>query len=212
MRIKSIITALFTASAFAQINAGVAGCDKSSMTETQSIRQPIQTDSIDLDCIIDFNFSLEGCGNGIFKVKLILNDSTALIKAKTSAHSSNNEDITVILKKMTTDCLRIFLYDLYSTHNTVVKEKYINERLLRFSETSQWHIDLTLNGKRITESFNIYDYWVSFEDPFNYQFDRIRQLIYAITNKIERDILQLKEVKPKEAEWIKEMFRDEFYQ
>ncbi len=56
-----------------------------------------------------------------------------------------------------------------------------------------------------------YDYWVSFEDSFNYQFDRIRQLIYAITNKIERDILQLKKVRPETEDWITEMFHDKYY-
>ena len=52
---------------------------------------------------------------------------------------------------------------------------------------------------------------VSFDEPFNIQFEQIMQLVYAITNKIERDILKVKGER-KEAEWITKTFNDEYYE
>lgn len=210
MRNKFILTVLFFASVFAHVNAADSDKNKPDVAEPKSFTRTLRPDSIDLDCILDFNFNPEGLRRHIDKVNLILNDSVALIKTISIGHS-DNPTATVSLKKMTADCLRLFLYDLYSTHSSVIKDKYLNESHYIFSNSSIWHIDLTLNGKRIDESLNIYDYMVSFEDPFNFQFDRIRQLMYAITNKIERDILQQNNVTPEAAEWIKEMFHDVFY-
>ena len=66
--------------------------------------------------------------------------------------------------------------------------------------------------KKTTENIDIYDYLISFDEPFNIQFDRIRQLIYAITNKIERDCLQFENAKPEAVEWITNILHDNFFE
>ena len=55
-------------------------------------------------------------------------------------------------------------------------------------------------------------HYIFIDDPYNFPFDKIIQLILAITNKIERDILNPGNIKPEAAEWINEMFHDKFYE
>ena len=70
---------------------------------------------------------------------------------------------------------------------------------------------MNINGKKINETRNLMHY-IFIDDPYNFPFDKIIQLILAITNKIERDILNMGNIKPEAAKWITEMFHDEFYE
>lgn len=211
MRRTSIIISLFLVSVFTQVNAGDIDLNKTSVYDTQSYKTT-DIPNKKMDFRIDIDYSPEGhLSSSISRVQLTSNDSVSLIKVKTTERYFDNEDISVMLNKETVNFLWCFLYDLYSSNDSAIKDKYVNEHHLICPESSNWHIDLILNGKKITESFNIYDFLISFDEPFNIQFDRIRQLIYAITNKIERDIL-LENIKPEAEDWIIKIFHDEYFE
>lgn len=212
MRNKLIIITLFVASVFIWTNAITLDLDTSSISNSQSVSLPAVPDSINLNCLIEVEYNFEGCHpSWILNVQLILTDSVALYKAKTKEHYHDDEYIIITLNKRTADCFKALLYDLYSTHHSVIKDKYLNETHAICSASSEWHIKLSINGKIINETIDIIDFMTSFDNPFNIQFDQIIQLVRAITNKIERDILQLEKVKPETAEWITETFHDEYY-
>ena len=213
-KVKGILLFLIFAPLILGAKTTVACNSGNSLTKEamQSVNTEINPDSIDLNCHIEVEYSFEGRPpSWILNVQLILTDSVSLYKARTKEHRYNDEYIITTLNKQTASCFEILLYDLYSTSQSVVKDKYINEPHAIFSDSSVWHIKLSINNKHIDETVDILDYMVSFDEPFNIQFEQIMQLVYAITNKIERDILKVKGER-KEAEWITKTFNDEYYE
>ena len=213
MRNKLIIIVIFLVSVVCRINAVNLDLDASTVPNSQSISQLVVPDSIDLDCRIDVSYNFEGRSpSSILNGQLILTDSVSLYKARTKENRYIDEYIITTLNKPTANFFKVLLYDLYTSHNSVIKDKYINERHGICASSSECHIKLSINGKSINETINIYDYIFSFDDPFNIQFEQILELIYAITNKIEQDILRLKHVNWEVEEWILKTFNDEYYE
>ena len=213
-KVKGILLFLIFAPLILGAKTTVAYNSGNSLTKEamQSVNTEINPDSIDLDCRIDVSYNFEGRSpSSILNGQLILTDSVSLYKARTKEHRYNDEYIITTLNKQTANFFKVLLYDLYTTSQSVVKDKYINEPHAIFSDSSVWHIKLSINNKHIDETVDILDYMVSFDDPFNIQFEQIMQLVYAITNKIERDILKVKGER-KEAEWITKTFNDEYYE
>lgn len=209
MRNNTIIIALFLISALPWINAYANDIEQTSSSNPQSTNRVNSPNPGDIYCIIDIEYDPEAClPSGISNIRLVLNNSYAVIRTRTT----NNELTKIKLNKNTYYLFRVFLIDLYSNHNSAIADKYISERRIKCPMSAKCNINLTLNCKKTTENINIYDYLISFNDPFNIQFDRIRQLIYAITNKIERECLQFENAKPEATEWITEMFHDNFFE
>lgn len=209
MRNNTIIIALFLISVLPWINAYANNLEQTSNSNPQSDSQVDTPNPGDIHCIIDIEYDPEAClPSGISNIRLVLNNSYAVIRTKTI----NNEWTKIKLNKWTYSLFRVFLIDLYSNHNSAIADKYISERRIKCPLSAKCNINLTLNGKKTTENINIYDYLISFDEPFNIQFDRIRQLIYAITNKIERDCLQFENAKPEAAEWITKILHDNFFE
>lgn len=213
MRNKLIIIVIFLVSVVCRINAVNLDLDASTDPNSHSISQLVVPDSIDLNCRIDVSYNFEGRSpSSILNGQLILTDSVSLYKARTKENHYIDEYIITTLNKPTANFFKVLLYDLYTSHNSVIKDKYINERHGICASSSECHIKLSINGKSINETINIYDYIFSFDDPFNIQFEQILELIYAITNKIEQDILRLKHVNWEVEEWILKTFNDEYYE
>lgn len=212
MENRLIVITLFLISVFTSISADIRERDKSEQPIVQLLRSDINIDSIVFDCSIDVEYNPEGCGHSnILNVQLILNDSISLFKIKTKTQYLGKEYMPITLNKSSVNCLKILLYNLYSNNNSIIADKYIRSNTTyKSSDSYLWKIKINLDGKEIKESHNIAPYMV-FDDSLNFPFYPIWQLILAITNKIERDILQLENIKPKAAQWITEMFHDEYY-
>ena len=203
-----IIIALFLIPIFAQVDVNA-----DTMPKSMPINRPKISNINDFECAINAHYNAEGCfPSEILNVQLILNDSIYICKAKTMDNYFTNEYIIITLKPQVANCFKALLYDLYSSHNSVIKDKYINEPHAICSASSEWCIKLRINGKNINETIDILGYTFSYDDPFNIQFEQIMQLVYAITNKIERDILRLKHIKWEAEEWISKTFNDEYYE
>ena len=214
-KVKGILLFLIFAPLILGAKTTVAYNSGNSLTKEamQSVNTEINPDSIDLDCRIDVSYNFEGRSpSSILNGQLILTDSVSLYKARTKENRYIDEYIITTLNKPTANFFKVLLYDLYTSHNSVIKDKYINERHGICASSSECHIKLSINGKSINETINIYDYIFSFDDPFNIQFEQILELIYAITNKIEQDILRLKHVNWEVEEWILKTFNDEYYE
>ena len=212
MRNKLIIIVIFLVSVVCRINAVNLDLDASTDPNSHSVSQPVVPDCIDLKCRIEVEYNSEGTApSEILNVQLILTDSVSLYKARTKENRYIDEYIITTLNKPTANCFKILLYDLYSTYQSVVKDKYINEPHGICSASSEWRIKLSINNKHIDETVDILDYIFSYDDPFNIQFEQIRQLVRAIRNKMEQDILKVKGER-KEAEWITKTFNDEYYE
>ena len=70
---------------------------------------------------------------------------------------------------------------------------------------------MNMDGKKINEKINISGYAITFDQPFHPQFDRLLELISAITVKMEQDIFRIENADYNQAEWITETFHDEYY-
>ena len=208
MRIKSIVIVLFLASVFTHVSA-----EQKSEPNMQSSDETVSSYQV-INYRIDIDYNPEGyLPSGISNVQLISNDSGALIRIKTEGQYSDNDYISVALNRNVSNLLECFLRDLYFRHKSAIKDKYINDGHLICPASCEWHIELTLkNGKRIDESFNLYDFLITFDDPFNFQFNKARELIYAIINKFERDILLLETTQSKTTEQFSKLFHDEYFE
>lgn len=208
------VTGIFLFLIFASLNLGAntintcnSGNHPTKFAE-QSVKDKINHDSIILDGYIDIEYNLEGVPK-IINVRSIFNDTSAVFRFQTHDQYFNKEYSQVILNKQTADCLRILLYTLYTNHNYLIKDEY---RKKYFScDSYMCTIKMNINGKKINETRNLMHY-IFFDEPYNFPFDKIMQLILAITNKIERDILKSRNIKPKAATWITEVFHDRFYE
>ncbi len=190
------------------IYANKSASDKSKEFNVESSYHKLNPDSIILDGYIDIEYNLEGAPQ-ILSIRSIFNNTSAVFRFQTRDQYFNKKYSQVILNKQTAECLRILLYTLYTNHNYLIKDEY---RKNYFScDSYMCTIKMNINGKKINETRNLMHY-IFIDDPYNFPFDKIIQLILAITNKIERDILNPGNIKPEAAEWINEMFHDKFYE
>lgn len=188
MRDKLIIAALYLTLVSVHVNANPKEPCDSSRNISELLNTAIPANSININCCLDLEFNLEGAPR-IFSIRLILNDTIAIFKFQTMEQYFNKKYSQVILNKHTADCLRILLCTLYTNHNYLIKDEY---RGKYFScDSYMWTIKIAINGKKINETRNLMHY-VSFDEPFNFPFIQIRQLIVAITDKLERGPLPVK--------------------
>ena len=71
---------------------------------------------------------------------------------------------------------------------------------------------MEIEGQLIEESIDLKDYRFSFKNPFNIQFEKILQLIWAIRYKMELEIYSLEDDKSKIEDWIIEKFNGNYYE
>lgn len=205
---KFIYLVIFITFPNTYIYANESASDKSKEFNVESSCNKLSPDSIILDGYIDIEYNLEGAPE-ILSIRSIFNDTSAVLRFQTHDQYFNKKYSQVILNKQTAECLRILLYTLYTNHNYLIKDEY---RKKYFScDSYMCTIKMNINGKKINETRNLMHY-IFIDDPYNFPFDKIIQLIRAITNKIERDILNMGNIKPEAAKWITEMFHDEFYE
>lgn len=170
-------------------------------------------DSIINECIMEIIYSGEGSEWAkIRKVKLVINDTTAVIQSQDTRQIIDEFYSQVSLNKRTADYFKTLFFEIYSQHKSVIKDSVLNEDLSKLSHTSFWTIKLRFPNQEINESLGIDNYYYSFgEDPFYYQFEQILQLIFAIKRKMEYDIYSLKDPDYKMRDWIMENFNGVFY-
>ena len=166
----------------------------------------IKSDSIDITCFMERTYPMEG--GGFYRCQIQLNDTLSLFTAFTPFGSVTQATLT----KQVADYLKSLLYEIYSGHKSVVKDKYINKICAIACITSKWNITMDMGEKRINESIDVMNYELSFDDPFHPQFNKILTIILAITDKLERDNLNLEYRHYEPEPWITEMFHDEYYE
>lgn len=150
-------------------------------------------------------------GWGIEISKLLLNDTLSLLRVQDSYYSPY---IQVTLTDSVSDYIKSLLHEIYSEHKSVVKDQYLNANYYVANVVSKWDITINLNGTKTTETIDVYNYEITFDNPFWPQFEKLLWLIYAITNKMERDIYfyTLRFDYSQSEEWITEMFHGNYYE
>lgn len=173
-----------------------------------------KTSNIIIDCKLKLEYNPEGEAWRCRDIQLILNDTLSLFRSQTLFEVINNDAYTqVSLNEQTSTCLRFLLYELYTKHNSIIKDHYINnDSLMMLYSSKIWQIKINLNGKNIKESHNLLNYTFSFDMPFNPQADKILELILAIKRKMEKDIYKFNDIDYYPQKWIMEMFHDEYYE
>lgn len=169
----------------------------------------ITADSLNFNCIMEYYTDVEGWGIEISK--LLLNDTLSLLRVQDSYYSPY---IQVTLTDSVSDYIKSLLHEIYSEHKSVVKDQYINANYYVANVVSKWDITINLNGTKTTETIDVYNYEITFDNPFWPQFEKLLWLIYAITNKMERDIYfyTLRFDYSQSEEWITEMFHGNYYE
>ena len=164
-------------------------------------------------CELNLEYNPESNEAGrIRNIQLILNDSVSLFRSQTLFELINGVYTQVSLNELTLNYIRGLLYELYTNHNSIIKDEYINnDSLFMINGAKIWQIKMNLNGKNIAETHDLLDYTFSFDKPFNLQADKILELILAIKRKIEKDIYKLKGINYEPQKWITETFHDEYY-
>lgn len=104
--------------------------------------------------------------------------------------------------------------DIYSEHKSVIKEQYLNEVLAISSVTTKCKIIMKIDGKMINESIDLSNYEITFDNPFYPQFEKLLSLLFAITDKMSREIDLNTFIVNYSApeEWITEMFHGNYYE
>ena len=173
-----------------------------------------KTNTCNIVCELNLEYMVSGEAGLIKNIQLILNDSLSLFRGQTLSERINNDSYTqVSLNKLTSNYIRLLLSELYTKHSSIIKDKYINvDSLFMINGAKTWQIELNLNGKEITEVYNLLDYSFSFEKPFNPEADKILELILAIKRKMESDIYKMRDRDYTPEPWIEEMFHGEYYE
>lgn len=168
-----------------KVNAKVTDSTTTAISKLPVCDYDINPDSIKLHCDLNMEFNPEGgdCDRILF-IQLILNDTDALFRAQISDEHFDKEYTQVKLNKSVTDIFKTLLYDLYSKHDSGVKDEYIDANYLITTAWYKWNIKLNLEDKKITDFIDISGYCASFKDPFNPQFYKIGELIFAIKREM----------------------------
>lgn len=196
-----------------KVNAEAIDSTTNSISKLAICDSDINPDSIKLHCDLRMEFNPEGIDcSRILELMLIINDNDALFMTQTSEEYFDKKYTQVKLNKNVTYLLKTLLYDLYSKHDSGIKNEYIGANHLIITARFNWKMELSIGNKKITDFIDLSGYSASFKDPFNPQFHRIGELIIAIKREIERDIYKFKDINYKPKEWITEMFHGEFYE
>lgn len=145
-------------------------------------------------------------GSDIRICQILINDTIALFREQTSLNQ-----LQVTLTKHVRDYFKLLLYDIYAKNSSAIKDQYLNEARNITNVKSEWKIAMNMDGKKINEKIDTFDFRFTFDQPFHPQFDRLLELIYAITVKMEQDIFRIENTDYNQEEWITEMFHDEYY-
>ncbi len=179
------------------------GNGKTSVNSDKTI-EIVNYDSSGFSCRIERIYNSEGAG--LKNCQILLNDTIALFRGQTLI-----QQLQVTLTNAVSDYIKSLLYDIYTENRSTIKDKYINANYCISSATSKWNIMMNMDGKKINEKINISGYAITFDQPFHPQFDRLLELILAITVKMEQDIFRIENTDYNQAEWITETFHDEYY-
>lgn len=183
--------------------------DKTPVNSDKTI-EIVNYNSSGFSCRMEKFYNTEFHRDRIYTCQILLNDSIALLRGQTFV----NLPVQVTLNKPVSDYIKSLLYNIYSEQKSAIKKQYINEPHDMMSFSSEWNITMSMEGIKIKESIDVIGYAVTFDEPFHPQFDRLLELIYAITVKMEQDIFEVEYIhnRYKPVEWIIEMFNDEFYE
>ena len=175
-------------------------------------RYDIFQDSSLIACEIE-RFSIE---SAIHKYRIILNDSICYFLTKENIHDSF---LFFSLKKDVANYIRSLLYELYSTHKSVLLDGVPQLKYHENTAMPYLSIKIRLNGEIIQEiiPYRQYSLLVWSEDrnakAFNEMYDRYWELINAISIKISIDIYDYPyNVNPTPKPWVTEMFHGEYYE
>ena len=177
--------------------------DKASVNSDKTI-EIVNYDNSGFSCRMERIYNAEGAG--LKNCQILLNDTIAIFRGQTLIHQ-----LQVTLTNAVSDYIKSLLYDIYTENRSAIKDKYINANYCISSATSKWNIMMNMDGEKTNEKIDISGYAVTFDDPFNPQFNRLLELIYAITVKMEQDIFRIENTHCNQAEWITETFHDEYY-
>lgn len=167
--------------------------------------------SINLNCHINLKYDAEGTGQDeVLNIKILLNDSIGIFSIQDFSLFFNRKFVQFSLSKDVVDCFKALLFDLYTNNNSALTAKPYTADEIHVSTQTLWKISLHLGEKKIDERFNL-DKYIGFENPFQPQFIKILDLIWAIKYKIDRDLFHIKRHR-NIAEWITEMFHDKYYE
>lgn len=180
--------------------------DKASVNSDKTI-EIVNYNSSGFSCRMEKFYNTEYNRDRIHICQILLSDSIALLRGQTFV----NLPVQVTLNKPVSDYIKSLLYNIYSEQKSAIKKQYINEPHDMMSFSSEWNITMSMEGIKIKESIDVIGYAVTFDEPFHPQFDRLLELIYAITVKMEQDIFRIENTDYNQEEWITEMFHDEYY-
>lgn len=174
------------------------------------VSNTLQSNNNNMICFIE-EFSIEAY---IMKYQLILYDSTGIIRTENCGRDLQfrlNKDVSEYIKKL--------LLELYTTHNTILTEDAPRFKYRNFSAMPYWTIHMVLDNRIIHETIPYDEYmliqWSTDNNaiPFKEPFYRYRDLIDAITLKIDIDVYNDKfHITPQPKKWVTEMFHDEYYE
>ena len=184
----------------------IACCNDKTLIENKTTVDIIDYDSTGFNCQMESSYSIEGFG--ITNCKILMNDTIALFRGQVQ----NKQFIQVTLTNTVRCYIKSLLYSIYSENKSVIKKQDVNKNDYISSIESKWYIKMNFEGKRIEEDVDVSSYEASFEDPFHPQFDKIFTVMLAITDKMERDNLNLEFRSYIPEPWIEEMFHGEYYE
>lgn len=206
----TILIVVFTA-----ISGGaeIINSDKISNNIIQLYNKTHNLDSIIKNCCMEIKYSTEGpAAFRIHNIQILLNDTASVIRTQDSRQRIDKLYSQVTLTKETADCFKSLLFDLYSKHQSILNDSIINKGYMKISVATIWSINMEIEGQLIEESIDLKDYRFSFKNPFNIQFEKILQLIWAIRYKMELEIYSLEDDKSKIEDWIIEKFNGNYYE
>lgn len=180
--------------------------DKISVNSNSAI-EIVNYNNVEFNCRMERIYNTEYHLEGIHGCQILLNDTIALFRDQTSI-----KQLQVTLTQPVRDYIKLLLYDIYANNSSAVKDQYLNEMRYITNVKSEWKIAMNMDGKKINEKIDTFDFRFTFGAPFHSQFDRLLELIYAITVKMEQDIFEVENTHYNQEEWITKMFHDEFYE
>lgn len=191
------------------------GCTEANTTKKNNACTKTIPESHGIDCFIEYF-----CAGEIWdtvKCQISLNDTIAVFRVQSRDQSSYNGYTLLKLNKQTADCFKSLLFELYSNHDSALKDGIPNERDIISSTQDNLSISLTIGEKQINEFFHVTDILASYEnfDPFRPQFYKIRELIDAIILKMEYEKNKNHNNYKRTLtipDWITEKFNNEYYE
>lgn len=160
-------------------------------------------------------FNLE---KDILKYQIVCTDTMCLFRTLNYEGENGGKYLQFKLNNQVASFLKSFIYEIYSSRNSVMKDDAPKLEYNVNSTMPYWSIEYNLKDRTIKEKIPYEEYIITkwceddFKSPFIEEFSKYQELIDAITTKIAIEVYNTDfHIKPCPEKWITKTFHDEYY-